>query len=238
MEREYCVYAHTNKINNKKYIGMSKNIKNRWRQNGVGYKTCPYFYRAIQKYGWENFEHEVIQDNLTHVEACQLEKDLITLYQTRGSGGYNLATGGSSAVTMTYQQRLKQSEYMTRRNSNPKTNPISNGKVIWGVTHSFPTTVRIKVITPEGGEMTFESISECSKHFGISHSQIKRLCYKSEPYELSKRNANNENYKNIVGCKFIEIGRYVSGKRVGESSYEWVERECRENKTASIELCV
>ena len=35
----YCVYCHTNIANGKKYVGMSKNIENRWSANGYGYKT-------------------------------------------------------------------------------------------------------------------------------------------------------------------------------------------------------
>ena len=36
----YSVYMHRNKINQKVYIGLTKQIpQNRWRANGEGYKT-------------------------------------------------------------------------------------------------------------------------------------------------------------------------------------------------------
>ena len=49
------IYLHRNKINNKVYIGQTiQPVENRWK-NGNGYKTCSYFYNAIQKYGWGKF---------------------------------------------------------------------------------------------------------------------------------------------------------------------------------------
>lgn len=53
------------------------------------------FYRAIQKYGWNNFEHEVIAENLTKDEACEMEKALIKKLKSNDYHfGYNLSAGG------------------------------------------------------------------------------------------------------------------------------------------------
>ena len=93
----YCVYVHTNKINGKKYVGQTINGQNpnkRWR-DGNGYRLQCYFYRAIQKYGWDNFGHEVIASNLTKQEADNFEKLLIKkLNTTNNSFGYNITAGG------------------------------------------------------------------------------------------------------------------------------------------------
>lgn len=95
-EKIYCVYIHTNKINGKKYIGQtSQNPTKRW-DCGRGYLTSPRFYNAIQKYGWENFEHEIIATNLTLEEANSLEDKLINEYKTQDDQyGYNIKGGGS-----------------------------------------------------------------------------------------------------------------------------------------------
>lgn len=69
MPRTYCVYLHRNKINNKCYIGKTcKRAEHRWN-NGRGYKSNTYFYRAIQKYGWNAFDHRILKCDLTPDEA-------------------------------------------------------------------------------------------------------------------------------------------------------------------------
>ena len=97
-EEKFCVYMHINKINGKRYIGQTirqDNINYRWNY-GEGYKKCPHFYRAIQKYGWDNFEHYIIQKNLTKEEANKLEELNILAYNTTNPDfGYNLQSGGS-----------------------------------------------------------------------------------------------------------------------------------------------
>lgn len=95
-DRSYCVYVHTNTINGKKYVGQTcKKPEHRWGKDGNGYKDCTYFYNAIQKYGWDNFEHEIIKSNLTLDEANELETSFIKEYNTMDQeNGYNLQSGG------------------------------------------------------------------------------------------------------------------------------------------------
>lgn len=90
----YSLYVHVFP-NNKLYIGISDNIKNRWRKNGNGYNTQLLMYRAIQKYGWNNIKHIVLLENLTKEEACECEKYLIAKYKTNQANyGYNVCIGG------------------------------------------------------------------------------------------------------------------------------------------------
>ena len=95
-ERKWCVYIHTCKANNKVYVGITQqNLERRW-QNGYGYKNNKYFWRAIQKYGWEDgFEHIVFAENLTQERAEYMEIMLISLYDTINPHyGYNISIGG------------------------------------------------------------------------------------------------------------------------------------------------
>ena len=110
----FIVYIHRNKLNNKVYIGItSRAPKRRWK-NGHGYRDQSLFWNAIQKYGWDAFEHEILYENLTQSEAEQLEQKLILEYKSnQREYGYNLATGGSVnrgyKLSDTTKQRLSES---------------------------------------------------------------------------------------------------------------------------------
>lgn len=87
---------------NKKYIGITS-LKPEYRWNkGNGYKTQTVFYRAIQKYGWDNFKHDILFEGLNEQDAKKKEIELIAKYKTNlkkyqnPSYGYNNDDGGNS----------------------------------------------------------------------------------------------------------------------------------------------
>ena len=102
----YLIYCHKNKINGKCYIGLTSYVDNpnkRWR-DGLGYLNNHHkvFAAAIEKYGWENFEHEILETNIKTIqEANALEKALIAQYHTYIGDpecwGYNATTGGDGS---------------------------------------------------------------------------------------------------------------------------------------------
>lgn len=57
-------------------------------------------YRAINKYGWDNFTKIVLEENNTIEESFSREQHFITLYDSTNSKyGYNMALGGLGGVT-------------------------------------------------------------------------------------------------------------------------------------------
>ena len=96
-ERIYKLYCHTNRVNGKKYFGITRRSLSRRFGNGKGYKSCTYFQHAIEFYGWDCFSHEVVMDGLTKEEAELAEKEYIAKYRTRDKRyGYNIQSGGLS----------------------------------------------------------------------------------------------------------------------------------------------
>lgn len=106
MEDKYFVYIHTNKINNKKDIGITKtSLKKRWGSNGKQYLVKnkdgsykqPSFARAIVKYGWDNFAHDIFSSDLDKDKANELEIYLISILRTNDKRyGYNIQQGGQT----------------------------------------------------------------------------------------------------------------------------------------------
>ena len=105
-----CIYRHY-VINEdgveKSYIGKHNGTnpkKDRWK-NGNGYKPAKnkkptYFWNAIQKHGWDSFEHEIIgyvesnSKEQLDLDLNEWEKYYIEKYDSFYNG-YNGTTGGS-----------------------------------------------------------------------------------------------------------------------------------------------
>lgn len=98
-DKNFVVYCHENVINNKKYIGITcQTLEQRFRK-GEGYKSSPHFYSAIKKYGWENFNHSILYQDLNESEAKEKEIELIAKFNTQDSDyGYNITPGGEGYV--------------------------------------------------------------------------------------------------------------------------------------------
>ena len=128
METKYKVYEHICP-NKKVYIGITSRSLNRRWDNGNGYKRNLHFYRAIQKYGWENIEHILLFDNLTKKEAELKEIELISKYKSNNyKYGYNIANGGNSYGMHSEETKRKISENCKGRipwNKGLKTGPLS-----------------------------------------------------------------------------------------------------------------
>lgn len=106
----YIVYVHTSP-SGKKYVGITQQKPSKRWKNGLGYNIQPYFFKAIQKYGWDNFEHEILYRGLTKEQAEEKEMLLIALYQSNDFRyGYNLSNGGQCSETMTDRTKRLLSE--------------------------------------------------------------------------------------------------------------------------------
>lgn len=101
----YIVYKYTSPSGGV-YIGQTSKDINQRSQNGKAYLLInkqtgeylqPAIANAIIKYGWDNFQKEILFSNLTSIEADQKEKELIAFYKSGGKC-YNIAKGGKGVL--------------------------------------------------------------------------------------------------------------------------------------------
>ena len=112
----WTVYEHITP-SGKRYIGITSraNPKKRWG-GGSQYHKGTAFRGAIDKYGWNDIQHNIVSSDLTEKEAKWLENYLICYYWTfvgfKNSKGYNMTLGGEGCVgyVPNEETRCKQSE--------------------------------------------------------------------------------------------------------------------------------
>lgn len=103
---KFTIYLHRNLVNNKIYIGQTRQFppSKRFGNSGNNYYKSPYFFYAIQKYGWDNFEHIYIEQVTTQEEADLAEQKWIEYYNSNNQlYGYNLSPGGSGTHTFSLE---------------------------------------------------------------------------------------------------------------------------------------
>jgi group I intron endonuclease len=93
----YSIYKATNKINGKSYIGFDRN----WPSRRYGHKSraksteCNYkFYNAIRKYGWDNFEWQIIYQSKDYDHTYKVMECYFIEQYCSYDDGYNMTKGG------------------------------------------------------------------------------------------------------------------------------------------------
>lgn len=182
----YTVYCHTNKINGKRYVGITKQKPEvRWC-NGHGYDT-QYFRRAIDKYGWEEFTHEILFTNLTEDEAKQKEIELIAKWDlTNPNKGYNITMGGDGTANYHHTESAKLKMSIAKMGT------------------KIPDNVKAKMsksaIGKTKSDVTRKKMSEYAKHRSLEHRRkIIESQRNNNKGRLGKHNTDEQ--KRMVGIK-------------------------------------
>ena len=224
-EKTYCVYIHISP-SNKRYIGItSQEPKRRWRK-GNAYKHNSYFTRAIEKYGWDNFQHIVITKGLSKEQAEWLEIELIKVWDsTNKDKGYNILKGGdiidnplsgenhhNYGIPMSEEQRNKISETRIK-------NGVAKGEnnPMFGKHHSEET---INKISETKNNKTEEEKNIINKK--ISEARIKNGVAKGKNNPSAKAVINLTTMKvfdtmkegaEFYNCSDSGISQCCSGKK-------------------------
>ena len=185
MEKNYTVYMHVSP-NGKVYIGItSLKPKYRW-ENGRGYKGNEYFYRAIKKYEWNNFEHIIIENNLTKEQAENMEIELIAKYRSNDREyGYNIESGGNCKGKASDETRKKMSD-----NNKGGNNPHA------------------KKVYCDG--MIFECILECANYYNVNRDTMQNwlLGRNKMPLNFQKLNLRYVTENDLNECEKYDINKH------------------------------
>lgn len=208
--KKFIVYMHKNIINNKKYIGITcQKPQERWR-GGKGYKTG-FFKKAIDKYGWENFEHIILYENLTKENACKKEISLIRKYKTMDPKyGYNLCEGGIATIGYHHTEESRQKMSNSRKGMYiGEKNPMYHKHPIWYGRHLTEEHKR-KISEAKRGKFT---------------SYTKKLCKRIDQYTIEgnfiKTWDSIAEIERTLDIKGTHISRVCRNKRKTTGGYKW-----------------
>ena len=115
------IYKITNKLNNKCYIGQTiKSAEERWKEHqSHAFGTHPNdinktLYKAMRKYGLENFIFEVLQDNIETYEQLDKAEIYWIDYYNSFVKGYNETFGGQQYHKILPNKEIIEDYYKTR----------------------------------------------------------------------------------------------------------------------------
>ena len=172
------IYSITNKINGKRYIGQSINIDNRWKEhirNIDNPNKNNTIYKALRKYGLENFIFEVLEE-CTESELDDKEIYWIEYYDSYNNG-YNMNTGGNGRrIDYDYlvnQYKIYKNIHETAKQSNCHWHTVSNALKAKGIipnANSLGVARPIKQIKPDTLEVIniYNSLSDAAKELNIT----------------------------------------------------------------------
>ena len=106
----YTVYLITNKINNKKYVGITRvSVKSRLKRH-FAYRTkeqcSTKFNYAVLKYGVDNFDVTILETDVSQDIASERERYYISLYDSY-ENGYNSTIGGNGTVGYIFTDEVR-----------------------------------------------------------------------------------------------------------------------------------
>lgn len=199
-DRTFYIYCHT-APNGKRYIGQTCLVPEKRWNNGHGYDQCTYMHRAIEKYGWDSFRHDILCVVHSRKLANLFEQHYIDKFNTFDERyGYNLTKGGQGVVGCVWdEERKKERSKKISGKGNPmygrhhseevrrKMSENRKGKYISPEMREFRTNVLleankkrqtpIRQLDMDGNVVaTYEGISAASRITGINHSSIANCC--------------------------------------------------------------
>jgi group I intron endonuclease len=228
--RKGIIYAHINKINGKAYIGQTiQTLQKRWGK-GSEYSTCTHFYNAIQKYGWDNFEHKILECGLNESDLNERERYWIQYYNSI-ENGYNLREGGNNHhLTQSHKEKIQIANAKTQGhaviclNTKKIYESINSAKRDTGAEHiekCCTGELQSAGKDSEGNALVWKYLKDYTgeEEFLIKkqkRSKTKVLCIETNIIYDSAKEAERQ-----TGISSTSIGRVCNGKRKTAGNFTW-----------------
>lgn len=170
------VYAATNKINGKRYIGATKHTisarKARHWYDANGRNLCRVFGAALKKYGVDGFEWAVLKGCSSKEEMFREEIRLISELRPE----YNITTGGQGifGVPYTEERRAKLSRSLTGKKMTPERR-VQNALLL----DRLRAKCHRAVVCLTDGRF-FSSCKDASDFYGVTHSNIRGVAERGQ----------------------------------------------------------
>lgn len=177
---DYVVYMHENRINGKKYVGItSGDPELRW-SNGCGYYKNKHFYDAIKRYGWDAFDHKILYSHLSKDDACRIEQEMIAKYQTQDKRkGYNLTSGGEH-----FKHSEESKMLMSERRKGKNQGAFTKEHIEKMKANHAGGAPKVSVRCIDTGEV-FCCINDAARATGINKKQISGCCRGQKHYNTA-----------------------------------------------------
>lgn len=202
------IYKIVNKVNGKSYVGQTiHDIKTRFRNHKHASLTQnTYLYKAMRKYGYDNFTIEEIDVANNLDELNNKEIYWIKQLNTKVPNGYNIVDGGGGIKGYHHTETTK---LLLKEKSTGNKN--ASGK------HNFSENAKLHIsLAHKGKPSNFKAHTEESKSkLSINHSK-KVMCVET-----------NKIYQScIIASKELEISNHIgkccNGKRKTCGGYHWI----------------
>ena len=214
------IYSITNTINNKRYIGISQDYKNRKRVHEWAMKNNKHnnikLQRAVLKYGYNNFKFEILEEIETddRIEALTLENKYIIKYNSF-KNGYNQSEGFEGSTLQKYsKERLEKM----------RVNMLGN--TIWeGRKHTEETKSRISKGN-KGKKVSLKSRQKMSEARKGNFLKEDNPFYGKEHTEETKSKIRKKNGKPIIcietSIKYDSINQCAKDMNIDRKGIERV----------------
>lgn len=206
------IYKITNLVNGKIYIGQTiKTLEKRKKQHLSKYNNCPALKNALVKYGYNNFNWEILENAFSILELNTLEEFYINKFDCLAPKGYNLKQGGhNKALSQITKDKISNAQLGNRNHMFGKT---GKKHPRWGKKHTMEA--RNKMSKSHKGSIGFLGEHTKESKLKMRNSKLGKKLSQEHVASLKKNNKSYLMGKKIF-CNELQI-EFISISKAAES---------------------